>query len=144
MDLQPGACFVESISRGVFAFSPPQDNVSPFTQFRNTVSQDHTDMVSDTYTHTYTILQSSPCFNPAVTKSDPLAQILQTQRKQGNTSVTYSSNYVSIKDQGDKTPGDTVSLGVLPGTILCSTHRPETHLFFSEPTIGEPSWVPIF
>lgn len=125
-----------SISRGVFAFSPPQDNVSPFTQFRNTVSQDqdHTDMVSDTYTHTYTIVQSSPCFNPAVTKSDPLVQILQMQRKQGNTSVTFSSNYVSIKDQGDKTPGDTVLLGVLPGTILSSTHRPEAHLLLSEPT----------
>lgn len=56
------------------------------------------------------------------------------QRKQGNTSVTFSSNYVSIKDQGDKTPGDTVLLGVLPGTILSSTHRPEAHLLLSEPT----------
>ena len=48
-----------SISRGVFAFSPPQDNVSPFTQFRNTVSQDqdHTDMVS-AHTRTHTLLCS--------------------------------------------------------------------------------------
>lgn len=50
--------------------------------------QDHTDMVSDTYTHTHTLFCSQVLvFNPAVTKSDPLAQILQTQRKQGNTSV---------------------------------------------------------